>query len=176
VNFEREWSPFTHDDKTYALSHLNEDAFDFAIPGADPVRIIILYSHHCFTRDTKEGDHPALDFTRHHTEPRTFCFRRYALSLGLPAAIAAAKTGKVSMTRHPQSYFKVQAADLDGEMVDYQFGFTLDREGGKRRLIMRIRTACAKDDGWPEREQGTVKFAQLVKMRLGSKHPPRIYR
>lgn len=80
------------------------------------------------------------------------------------------------MTRHPQSYFKIQAVDLDGALVDYQFGFTLDREKNKRLLIMRIRTACAKDEGWPEREQGVVKFAQLVKMRLGDKHPKRVYR
>ncbi|HEX8667208.1 MAG TPA: hypothetical protein VF727_02415 [Allosphingosinicella sp.] len=90
-------------------------------------RVQVAFGAHAFTREVEPGDTPDLLFMDGN-QPRTFSVDRYAHSLHLPAAIAAAVHGDVCLSRNTM----VLNTTLPGLAGPYLVVFNLRAVKGKR--------------------------------------------
>lgn len=74
------WISFKKDEKVYDLTHLDQQSFEFTRENGNKLKILLDFSHHCFTGHIGEDDwiYP------HASDERYFCEIRYNLSKNLP--------------------------------------------------------------------------------------------
>lgn len=167
------WGSFAYQGQAYGLTHLDECQVDAVDSQKVTRRIAVTFSDHCFTREPRDGDDPALVFPGSTRRIGHFCVERYQLSLNLTAHVAQATTQKVWHLGH-DGYAIVPTVDHLGNRMLYGIVFSLDRVTGLPvDLHMRIKSAHPRD----EREivtYGLIKFAHLVTLRMQGKSPARI--
>lgn len=170
------WTPFVHGGITYALSHLDEYHFTVTDSDAQDRRIAVTFSDHCFTREQKPEDDPALFYPGSRRKNGIFCFDRYQHSLGIAEHIAHTVRGKVwNASSYHDCFAIIPVINHRGERMLYAILFSLDR-GPKDLpvdLHMLIRTAYPCDQ-----KQivtfGEIGFRKLVALRMKGKSPSRI--
>lgn len=167
------WASFTYQGQVFSLTHLDEYQMEVVDSQKVTRRIAVTFSDHCFTREPRDVDDPALVFPASTRHVGHFCVERYQLSLGLTGHITHATTGKVWHLGH-DGYAIVPTVDHQGNRTLYGIVFSLDRVTGLPvELHMRIKSAHPRD----EREivtYGLIKFAHLVTLRMQGKSPARI--
>jgi hypothetical protein len=166
------WTPFAYRGLTYDLTHLDEYEF-FVVDTEQLTRnIAVTFSDHCFTRDPEPGDDPLLIYPNCSRTPGYFCFDRYHLSLSIRKHIAYAANGKV-WNAEGENYVVIQVVGLNGRSVEYGVFFSLDRAKGLPvELHMRVRTAFPAD--MKIATFGTVRFRNLVALRMEGKRPRKV--
>lgn len=102
----------------YDLAHL--DPFKMEVTpkaaAAPTYRVGVMFGCHTFTRDLKPVDKPDLHF-KNGGETRCFCVDRHALSLGLPALIRDAATGRAFFTNQRENFLLLDGAYGGGPYV-----------------------------------------------------------
>jgi hypothetical protein len=171
--FQKEqWPPFKYQGQTFDFSHLGEYQVEADDSAGITRRIAVSFSDHCFTREPKAGDDPALRYPESTRAIGYFCIERYQLSLNLAQHIAHAVTGKVWIVRDA-AFAAVPTINHKGDKVLYGIVFSLDPvKGFPVHLHMRVETAYPCD----ETElitYGNIRFSQLIKLRLQRKNPHR---
>jgi hypothetical protein len=147
----------------YDLNHLS--SFTITVmpkaDGAPKFTVLVTFGHHCFTREWRQGtDDPALRYVIDR-EVRCFCPERYALSLGLPAIVKAAATGKVYFSQD-RNYLIVEAVDeLAGT---YAIFFKLEKAGRLHSVhaVMFVVSAYEKRNLPAKSRLPSISFATLV--------------
>ena len=166
------WPAFTYQGQTYDLTHLDEYEVEVSDSEGLVRRIAVSFSDHCFTREPKAGDDPALhyrDSTRTHGH---FCVDRYALSLGIRGHLDQAMQGKV-WNIESENYAAIPTIDHQGNKIVYGIVFSLDRvKKLPVDLEMRVRTAFPCDES-EITTYGNVRFSHLVALRMKGKRPNR---
>ena len=81
IKVMQSWASFVKDEKEYDLSHLDQLSFEFTREEGQKLKILLNFSHHCFTGHVGEDEwiYP------HASDERYFCETRYNLSKNLPA-------------------------------------------------------------------------------------------
>lgn len=171
--FQKEtWPAFVYQGTTYEFTHLNEYYVEVADSAKVMRRIAISFSDHCFTREPKPGDDPALRYAESSRNPGFFCVERYRLSLDLASHIARALGGSVWNLGY-EGYAVVPTVDHQGKRTLYGIVFSLDPVTGLPvQLHMRVKSAHPRNSS-DIITYGIVKFSQLVTLRLQRKHPKR---
>ncbi len=147
----------------YDLNHLSP--FIIAVTpkadGAPTFTVLVTFGHHCFTREWREGtDDPALRYAIDR-DVRCFCPERYALSLGLPAIVTTAATGKVYFSQD-RNYLIVEAVhELSGP---YAVFFKLEKAERLRKAdaVMFVVSAYEKRNLPAKSRLPSISFATLV--------------
>jgi hypothetical protein len=165
------WPAFVYGGATHDLSHLDE--YELTVVDTEGLErhIAVTFGDHCFTRVPAPGDDPALKYPSSDRQPSGhFCFKRYALSLGLRDHIAHAAAGKV-WNVEGDHFAAAPAVDQSGKRVIYGILFSLSRVTGLPvQLHMRVMTAFPAD----EKELvtfGSIRFQHLVALRMKKKNP-----
>ena len=170
------WSPFESDGQTYVFDHLVE--FDFTCRDSDGVEraIQVVFTDHVFTRDPESDDQRADAFPGCSRTPfGMFCPDRHRMSHRLPELIESMAANRVWALTGEDRYAQIPVVDDEGRRLLYAVIFSLDRlKGDHRHLRMLVRSAHFCDRKPPD-TFGEVKFAHLVKLRLGGKHPRKIF-
>lgn len=110
------WGSYTYQGQTYDLTHLDE--YQLAVEDSRKVTrpIAVTFSDHCFTREPRDGDDPALVFAPSSRNTGYFCVERYQLSLNLTGYIAQATTRTVWHLGH-DGYAVVPTIDHRGRKI-----------------------------------------------------------
>jgi hypothetical protein len=103
-----------------------------------------LFSLHCFTRSGEGETVDAGMRYSDHRERRIFDFRRYDLSLQLPAIVKSLKTCKCFHTEHG-NFFTVSIVDEAGDKVDYEINFTVSKSSKAGIINLFIQSAYPRD-------------------------------
>lgn len=173
-HFRPFWGKFSFQGQDHPLSHLDQFDRVYAVSADRNVTIRVIFSHHCFTEETLPSHHPDLDFTLHRNDPRSFSFRRHALSATLPSLIGTIMGGKVQMTTGV-NYVRLTTQMIGGQECDYSVFFSLDRANvAGIDLLMRVRSAHDRTD--PVQTFGDVRFKNLVELALKGRRPKKIFR
>ena len=145
------WTAFTYQGQTYDLSHLHDLEFDLVQPAAKgkPERsysIKVEFSLHCFAKEKKAGDDPALAYSDNR-ETRTFCFDRYGLSHHLPAIMSSLDQRVCRHTGHG-NFLTIDLVNQRGDTVEYEVYFqpSKTRSGGKTRIKLYVQSAYVRDE------------------------------
>jgi len=159
---------------TFDLTHLDEYEFNVESTGSidRQVAIAVTFADHCFTRTPEPGDDPALVYPDSDRRPGHFSFDRYHHTFGLVEHIAQAAQGQVWNVQGT-SFAVVHGVDHSGNRVSYGIVFSLDRvKGLPVDLHMRVKTAYPAPK--PPLTFGSVRFRNLVQLRMQGKSPKRI--
>lgn len=145
------WRPFTHQDVTYDLSHLDpfEWRYTAKASGKRPERTYkfhVTFSMHCFTRNPKDGEQITTDsWYEGPKEKRVFCFDRYELSHQLPEIIKS--TGnRVCWHTHHGNFFTVELTTKEGEEVEYEVYFDVTRATRRGWLHLIVQSAYVRTE------------------------------
>ncbi|MBL4751563.1 MAG: hypothetical protein JKX71_13450 [Amylibacter sp.] len=144
------WKPFTHTGNQYDLSHLHPFKLDVTQPETTKVeekifQFKVIFSLHCFSKTTKEGDDPLLEYSDNR-ETRTFCFERYQLSFQLPAIIRDIHKKRCNHTGKG-NFFIIELSDDDGNEIEYEIYFDIDMAKSREQpMTLYIQSAYVRDD------------------------------
>lgn len=154
-------------------SHLDQADFSYVMGPGNGVRIRVIYSSHCFTRAKQPGDPADLDYTLHHTDPRTFCVDRHFLSLQLNEVLLKSLGGKVEMCPGG-NYVSVTLRTMNGLPIHYAVFFDINIDVRNRPdLLIRVRSAHPRAQRPTTR--GHVRFGNLIQLTLSGKRPRQIF-
>lgn len=132
------FKPFTLDQQTYNLSHLNAFYTEFVQVATKSqsekrYRCLIEFGTHCFTKspNVHKGETLAnFDNSLHYVtdkEIRLFCPERYQLSLKLPEILRNLDKHKCYFTSANDKFLTISIQNQQGEMVDYEIYFSLKK-------------------------------------------------
>ena len=157
------WRPFTHQDVTYDLSHLDpfEWRYTAKASGKRPERTYkfhVTFSMHCFTRNPKDGEQITTDsWYEGPKEKRVFCFDRYELSHQLPEIIKS--TGnRVCWHTHHGNFFTVELTTKEGEEVEYEVYFDVTRATRRGWLHLIVQSAYVRTEEYKSTRPGKRKI------------------
>lgn len=166
------WPPFEADGVSYVFEHLADFAFTCRDSDGVVHTVLVTFTDHVFTRNALSSDEPAHAFPGCSRQPHGYlCPTRYRMSFQLPALIEQVATQRVWSLTGADRYAQVPVVDDQGTRQLYAIVFSLDRISGLEqplRMIIRSAHLC---DRKPPDTFGEVRFAHLIKLRLGNKHP-----
>jgi len=165
-----QWKPFIHNGQTYDLSHLHPSVHFYFQPAKGLLpprgyRVNILYSLHCFTRSgAGETIDPALEYGDDR-ETRVFDFRRYNLSLQLPA-IVKNLMGAKCFEADRDNFFTLHVVDDQGNNVDYEVYFKASKSSINGTLNLFVQSAYPRDAAYrgnrPRKHPKSIGFAVVL--------------
>ena len=165
-----QWDPFEFDGKSYDLSHLHPCVHSYVQPakGTNLPRCYkaeILFSLHCFTRGGEGETVDAGMQYSDHRENRVLDFRRYNLSLQLPAIVKSLMTRKCFHTERG-NVFTVSIVDEGGDKVDYEIYFTVSKSSKAGIINLFIQSAYPRDAAYsssrPRKHPKPIGFPVIV--------------
>ena len=162
-----QWQEFSYQGNVYNLDHLHPFSFDLVVPaqGDKPAlsyRINVIFSLHCFTRDSQKGEAiPAELAYSDDRETRIFDFDRHRQSATLPQIVQSLADRPCYHDRHG-NFYVIEVVDQDGTKRFYSVFFTLTKAGKKAGLNLFISTAHVRDERPYARSLKPIKFRVLV--------------
>jgi hypothetical protein len=183
----RQYSPFKYHGRTYNLSHLNELVVTYIQPasGRKPqkkYKVVVLFSHHCFTRKDSENTDPDLVYNAPgKKDPRVFDFGRYELSKKLPHIIQNLDKRECFHTNHG-AFFTIDIQNTANKKVEYEIYFDVycpkrrTETRQRPRLTMIVQSAYKRDEERKEdnrpRKKKIKLFAILYNVQKGKRPHP----
>jgi len=146
------WNSFKYQQTNYDLSHLDSFEWYCTIDEKNNPEIIykfhVSFSMHCFTRKAlkNEGVHKN-KWYQGEKEKRVFCFDRYELSKQLPNIIQDLKNRQCWHTHHG-NFFTIEVTDKDGQKVDYEIYFDVNRARRKGWLHLVVQSAYTRTNNY----------------------------
>ena len=146
------WKAFSHEGKSYDLSHLHPQVNRFIQPAkaGQPERIHdvqVIFSLHCFTRSHQSAEEVSgvLAYSDSR-ETRIFDFHRYECSKRLPAIVQALPTASCYHTGHG-NFFTVEVLNEETKAAEtYEVYFSASRSGTKpARVNLFVQSAYVRD-------------------------------
>jgi hypothetical protein len=168
------WQAFESGGQVFDLDHLSPFTITVTpkAEGAPSFKVLVTFGHHCFTREKLSGQDDAALRYAVGREVRCFCTARHGLSLGLPAIVNAAATGKVYFSQD-RNYLIVEA--LDGLAAPYAVFFKLEKaeRAHNADAVMFVVSAYEKRNLPAKSRLPSISFATLIaKMVRGERITP----
>jgi hypothetical protein len=164
------WLAFEYQKRFFDLSHLDQFDHVFMLPDANPYRVTIRFSHHCFTEHPSPSDDPDLAYVVA-KEQRTFDFVRWQFSQRLPEIIKTLGIRYISHTDH-QSFFTIELVDEQGHPRDYEVYFEVTRDTKTKRLYLTVKSAYIRDPNRVGDRPKSRKIRLLVILRNVQQNKP----
>jgi hypothetical protein len=157
------WQAFESGGQVFDLDHLSPFTITVTpkAEGAPSFKVLVTFGHHCFTREWQAGlDDAAMRYAVGR-EVRCFCTVRHGLSLGLPAIVNAAATGKVYFSQD-RNYLIVEA--VDGLAAPYAVFFKLEKaeRAHNADAVMFVVSAYEKRNLPAKSRLPSISFATLI--------------
>jgi hypothetical protein len=145
----------------YNLAHLEPFTINVTpnAPEAPTFKVLVLFSHHTFTREIKDGDDVAYHYIENN-DPRCFCHDRYLSSQSLKAVVESSSGGKAYFSQNRN--FMLIDQPLGGP--PYAVFFNIERATKISGVSANMFVASAYEKpGLPARSKlPSISFATLV--------------
>lgn len=138
VDAIQRWEPFEHAGASYGLGHLDcHEIFLQKEDGRDPIRFVVTYGLHCFTKDDTEQNIP-LKYADGR-ERRFVCIERYETSKNLRGVLEKLASATVFLTQG-ESFFTIDIMNnSSGEVEPFKICMAIFREN----RVLRIHVTSA---------------------------------
>jgi hypothetical protein len=147
VDSIQQWAPFEHDGKPYLLDHLDCHEVVFQRDGA-PVKFVVTYGLHCFTKDGTEHNIPLKYADGRHSQ--TVCMERYYSSMHLRHLIEKLDSTVIYQTQG-ESFFTMEALNnLSGEVEPFKICLAIFREHRLLRIHVTSAYFARQGEGSPD--------------------------
>jgi hypothetical protein len=146
VEDRNRFSGVTFNGTPWDLSHLNAFALRVQIEQDLIVDVVVLFSCHCFTHDSKHDSRATIphgELYRDGWEQRVLDPERLRLSrLFLPRMIHELPTRQIRVVADRENFFTLDVTDSNGQSVHYGVFFDVERDRRrKKRLLLRVQSA-----------------------------------
>ena len=133
VDAIQHWEPFQHAGQSYDLGHLDSHTVLFQKEeGRDPIRFIVTYGLHCFTKDETEQNIP-LKYADGR-ESRFICLERYEASKQLRRMLEKLASATVYLVQG-ETFFTLEVMNnASGEIEPFKICMAIFRENRKLRI------------------------------------------
>lgn len=133
VDALQHWEPFQYAGVTYGLDHLDSHELRFQKEeGKDPIRFVVTYGLHCFTKDDTEQNIP-LKYADGR-ESRYICLERYEASKQLRSMLEKLG-GEVVYLVQGETFFTLNVMNnASGEVEPFKICMAIFRENRKLRI------------------------------------------
>jgi len=138
VDAIQRWESFEHAGTSYDLNHLDcHEVFLQKQDGKDPIRFVVTYGLHCFTKDDTERNIP-LKYADGR-ESRFICIERYETSKCLRGMLEKLASATVFLTQG-ESFFTIDVMNnASGEVEPFKICMAIFREN----RVLRIHVTSA---------------------------------
>lgn len=161
------WKSYRQSGVVYSLEHLHSSSITYTPRGNPhgPVRdykLIVGYSHHCFTRQPYDNENPSPDqWYPHADERRIFDQIRYEYSLNLPAIMTDIHNQQIWHTGHG-NFLTVEMLSAQNVHHTYAVYFHLGRDShGHGDLYIYVQSAYPRFDN-PTPRKRRIRFQVIA--------------
>lgn len=148
VDAIQHWEPFEHAGEPYGLGHLDSHEVLFQREeGKDPIRFIVTYGLHCFTKDGTEHNIP-LKYADGR-ESQFICMERYKASKQLRGMLEKLDGATVFLTQG-ESFFTLNVMNNEsGEVEPFKICMAIFRENRVLRIHVTSAFFARQGEGSP---------------------------
>lgn len=165
------WEPFEHAGESYDLGHLDYHEVVFQKEeGKDPIRFVVTYGLHCFTKDDTEQNIP-LKYADGR-ESRFICLERYEASKLLRGSIERLDAANIYQVQGEVFFTVTLLNTSSGELEPFKICMAIFRENRMLRIHVTSAFFARTGEGSPGVPIQKKGFT-IFKVAFDTQHKPK---